>query len=488
MLLNELFSEYADAPAVAYGELRLNSRAVMPGDVFFALRGMRHDGRQFIADAVASGAIAIVYEADDGFVWRATNKDVVGLPVVELQQKLSAIAAKHYQYPADKLTMIGITGTNGKTSTCQFVAEGMMLAGERSATVGTLGAGFYGSITPGQHTTPDAISLQKTLARLFGQGAATVAMEVSSHALVQHRVAAVKYDIGVFTNLTRDHLDYHPDMQSYAAAKAKLFQQPGMRYAIVNLDDEYAQWFIDGLPASVQSIGISMQSVPRRIPVMVMTDIESSESGYRAKIQSPWGEEELHSHLWGRFNLQNQLTSIAVLCAAGIPLRNSVQYISRVHAVPGRMERFGGVDKQPHVVVDYAHTPDALAQALNAMREHCRGELWCVFGCGGDRDQGKRPLMGRVAEQYADHVVVTDDNPRSEDPAQIVADISRGLFDKTKTHYEHDRSKAIRYALERAQRGDAVLVAGKGHEQYQIIGEQQLPFSDQAEVVEMLGC
>ena len=313
------------------------------------------------------------------------------------------------------------------------------------------------------------------------QGAEAVAMEVSSHSLVQDRVQGVAFDIAVFTNLTRDHLDYHGTMENYANAKRSLFEKPGLNYAVINLDDDYGQQFLSLLPKTLKIYGYTITNKNSAVPTISATDIKMTAKGFSAHIKTPWGEGVLRSHLLGRFNLSNLLAVLTTLNLLKVPFAKTLDYVSALKTVPGRMQVFGG-GKLPTVVVDYAHTPDALEKALTALREHCQGKLWCVFGCGGDRDRGKRPLMAQVAERFSDHVIVTDDNPRQEEPQRIIEDIVKGLLCPWAAEIVQDRATAIAHVIHSAQAGDVVLIAGKGHENYQIIGTEKLPFSDSEQV------
>jgi UDP-N-acetylmuramoyl-L-alanyl-D-glutamate--2,6-diaminopimelate ligase len=314
-------------------------------------------------------------------------------------------------------------------------------------------------------------------------------MEVSSHALDQGRVNGVDFKVAVWTNLTRDHLDYHGDMAAYAIAKQRLFKAPGLRHAVINIDDDYGRELLATIPAGVQTIGYTLNATQHSTlntqHLLAGSDLQLTDAGIDLHVQSPWGEGRLQAGLLGRFNASNLLAALATLLALGVSFDSAVQRLGGVSTVPGRMERFGG-GRQPLVVVDYAHTPDALEQALRALRGHCHGKLWCIFGCGGERDTGKRPLMGEVAEQSADRVVVTDDNPRGEDPIQIVADIMAGMRNPDAAYLRRDRTLAIAFAIEQSRPGDVILVAGKGHEDYQQVGTRRIPYSDRRSVATLL--
>lgn len=456
--------------------LTQDSRQVKPGDLFFAVPGTKMDGRQFIHAAIKQGAAAVLAEVGSG------EKRVYEIP--QLAQQIGPIASRFYGNPSQHLKVIGITGTNGKTSCSHFIAQALQLTGRPCGIIGTLGYGFPGHLQPTHLTTADAITLQRILAEFHSQGAKFVAMEVSSHSLPQGRVNGIHFDTAVFTNLTRDHLDYHGDMNHYAQAKRQLFTWPGLQHAILNADDPYGlQWsqeLADALSTYVYSLN-PLKNTSHQTQRIGIHHAEFATVGVTASIHTPWGDGVLHNpYLIGRFNLSNLLAVLAVLGIMGIPLKDNLAQLAQLRGVPGRMDVAGGTNK-PLIVVDYAHTPDALEQVLLVLREHCQGKLWCVLGCGGNRDRGKRPLMGKVAQQYADYLVITDDNPRHEDPRQIVTEILQGLTDRRSVVVEHDRRRAIAHAINCAQAGDSVLIAGKGHETYQMIGDEKLPFNDMVE-------
>lgn len=469
-----------------------DSRYVSTGNLFFARRGIKKDGREFIASAIEKGAAVVLVEADNKPGTAHTNgNNVPIIAVKDLAQVIGLIAARFYDDPSKDLKIIGITGTNGKTTCAHFIAQGLHLSGENCGIIGTLGNGFYQQLQPGSHTTPDAIAIQRLLAEFRNQGAKYVAIEVTSHALTQGRVNGVDIDIAVLTNLTRDHLDYHGNIASYAAAKRSLFSKPGVQYAILNADDEFGRQWMDELTDKMPVFSYSLSShQPESVALnnhkIYVHHAQLDTNGITASLHTPWGDGVLHNpKLTGRFNLSNLLAVVGVLGILGIPLETILSRMAELRGVPGRMETFGG-GTQPLVVIDFAHTPDALEQVLQALVEYKQGTLWCVFGCGGDRDRGKRPLMGKIAEQYADQLVITDDNPRHEDPRQIVTEIFQGLEQPNKAVIEHDRRRAIEHAISCAQPNDVVLVAGKGHETYQIIGDNKEPFNDALEVQKIL--
>ncbi|MEH6564170.1 MAG: UDP-N-acetylmuramoyl-L-alanyl-D-glutamate--2,6-diaminopimelate ligase [Halopseudomonas sp.] len=467
MKLTELFPDLALAD-LEIGGLTLDSRRVRPGDLFLAVPGLQHDGRAHIAQAVAAGAAAVAYEPAG---YELTTLAVPAVTVPGLQQQLSALADRFYGQPSQQLRVIGITGTNGKTSVSQMLAQALSAVGEPCGVIGTLGSGMPGQLTEHGMTTPDALLAQAQLARLQAQGASHVAMEVSSHALDQGRVAAVRFALGVFTNLSRDHLDYHGDMQSYGAAKALLFQQP-LSAAVINLDDAFGRKLATDCAAPVVSYSLSDTSA-----TYYCSDIRFDSEGLCALVHAQGQTLPLRSPLLGSFNLSNLLAVIASLGALSVPLPQALALAADLQPPAGRMQRLGG-GAQPLVVIDYAHTPDALEKALAALREHASGRVVCVFGCGGDRDKGKRPLMARVAEQGADAVVVTSDNPRSEPPQQIIQQICQGMERSGAATVIPNRAAAIARTISAAGVGDVILLAGKGHETYQEIEGVRHPFSD----------
>lgn len=470
-----------------------DSRDVQEGDTFVAYPGEKADGRQFIAQAIARGANAVIYEKNVSgpqrevrhFVWNDAWQ-IPNLAVSDLRHKAGWLADAVYGAPSGKLWLIGVTGTNGKTSTSHWIAHALNDAGKKCALLGTLGNGFVDALQASANTTPDAIRVHGLLSEYLSADAQAVAMEVSSHALVQGRVNGVHFDVALLTNLSRDHLDYHGDMESYAASKRKLFGWEQLKHVVLNLDDtfgaELAEQLCDG-SAEIVGYGLSdaaLQLAERLGLRMVYGNLLTmSGQGLQLDIHSSWGAARLDSALVGRFNAANLLGALAVLLVSGIGLNEAVQSLNKVRAVAGRMQRIGGAD-QPTVIVDYAHTPDALEKVLLALREVSvagRGRLICVFGCGGDRDRGKRTMMGLVAEKFSDHCIVTSDNPRGEDPQRIIAEILGGM---TASNHEiiAERAAAIERAIGLAQQCDTVLVAGKGHESYQEINGVKYPFSD----------
>ena len=461
-----------------------DSREILSGDTFVAYPGVKTDGRQFIAQAIAQGANAVIWEAQH-FTWNDAWQ-VPNLAVADLRHKAGWLADVVYSMPSGKLWMVGVTGTNGKTSTSHWIAHALNQAGKKCALIGTLGNGFVDGLQPGENTTPDAIRVHGLLAGYVRDGAQAVAMEVSSHALSQGRVNAVRFNVAMLTNLSRDHLDYHGDMQSYADAKRKLFDWQQLEYVVLNLDDTYGVELAEQLQnadAEVVGYGLSdgaLQFAERFGLRMVYGNLrEMTGQGLRLKVHSSWGAAEINSELVGRFNAVNLLGALAVLLVSGVALQDAASSLSRVQPVAGRMQRLGSV-QQPTVVVDYAHTPDALEKVLQTLREAsvaAGGKVFCVFGCGGDRDRGKRAMMGMIAEKFSDFCIVTSDNPRSENPREIIAEIVNGM--KEENHeIIVDRAAAIQSVIRYARQGDTVLIAGKGHEDYQEISGVKYPFSD----------
>lgn len=479
--------------------LCLDSRRVARGDLFLACPGHRRHGHGFITEALDNGAAAVIYdsgigEADLGAARNAAARRSVPLvAVTELNQQVGEIAARFYRRPSEHLTVVGITGTNGKTSCSHFLAQTLSRDGIPCGVIGTLGYGVYGRLAPAALTTPDAVTVQATMADLRGSGCRYVVLEASSHGLAQGRLNSVAFDAALFTNLTRDHLDYHRGMDDYGAAKTKLFHSGGLRYAVINADDPYGRALQQRLPAHVQAFAYCLADAAAPVNeacaganVIYGSRLRLERRGLAMHVRTPWGEGELTAPLIGRFNAVNLLGVLSVLLALGLPLAAALQRLAEVETVPGRMEAFGAARGQPLVVVDYAHTPDALEQVLTALRGHAAGELWCVFGCGGDRDAGKRPQMGAIAERCADRVIVTEDNPRTEQSAAIIDAILSGMAAPDKARVINDRAAAIVYAVGHAGARDVVLVAGKGHEEYQIVGTEKRPFSDRQQVRDVL--
>jgi UDP-N-acetylmuramoyl-L-alanyl-D-glutamate--2,6-diaminopimelate ligase len=478
-----------NAPDIMISDLVLDSRDVAIHKAFIAIDGHVLDGRDFIPQAVSLGAKVIVAQCDDiarhGHVEMREQSVIVHF--YQLSEKLSELAGCFYQFPADSMSVIAVTGTNGKTSTVQLTSQLAHLMGERAASIGTLGTGMYSptgntqALQNSVNTTPDAISMQRLLAKFVDEGAFQVALEASSHALVQNRIKAVKTDIAIFTNLSRDHLDYHRSMTEYGLAKRLLLSQPELAYAIINVNDpEHKNWLVN-IPKTTSVVlygqNISASEMPVEYQYCVANNIRYNADGIALSIQSSWGECELRLLLLAEFNVANVLAAICSQLCLGKSLKQIAYIVQKLKPVAGRMELHS---RQNHatIVVDYAHTPDALEKALLAAKQHCHGKLFCVFGCGGDRDAGKRSLMGEIAERLSDQVILTDDNVRSENPKDIIQDILDGCINPEKVSVEHDRKTAIKAAAKQASAGDIILVAGKGHENYQIIGNKTLVYDE----------
>jgi UDP-N-acetylmuramoyl-L-alanyl-D-glutamate--2,6-diaminopimelate ligase len=471
-------------------DLTLDSRAARAGSLFFALPGRRAHGLSFAADAVARGAGVVLWEPSSEFAAPILPRGVFGAAVPGLGGLVGRIADRFFSWPSSQLRITGITGTNGKTTCAFLLAQCLEHLGTAAAYIGTIGWGRPSALAEPTHTTPDVVTVHRTLSQLRASGVRDVAMEVSSHALDQGRVDAVRFNVAAFTNLTRDHLDYHQTMAAYGAAKSKLFQLAELAHIVLNIGDEFgralAQSYGGRAPLTAVWIGAG-DSGWLADRALHATQVLTTPRGIALQLDGSFGTVTVNTQLMGRFNAENSLVVIACLLAMGVSLTDAAGALAVCKPAPGRMEVLNaeGRDK-PTAVVDYAHTPDALAKALAAAREHCEGALWCVFGCGGDRDPGKRSLMGAIADELADEIIVTDDNPRSENPAAITAAILSGIKSR-EARVIHDRGAAIATALQEARSADLVLIAGKGHEDYQIYGETRRSFSDRREALRYLG-
>lgn len=456
--------------------VRADSRLVDAGDVFLAFQGEYSDGRSYIGSAVGRGAGAVLWEAED-FSWQQSWQ-VPNLPLPQLRAQAGIVASHLLGDPSKALLVVGVTGTNGKTSIAHWLAQAFTLLGNKTGLMGTMGNGLWGALEASSHTTLDPVAVQQWMARFRDQGASQVVMEVSSHGLAQARVHGVAFDIAVFTNLTRDHLDYHGTMQAYGAEKARLFAWEGLKTAVINVDDEFGRELAKSTTAQqVFTYGIDQGDL-RAVAV------HASLNGLALEIETPMGRASIVSQLIGRFNVYNLLAALGVLLSAGVPLANAAQVLSEIEPAGGRMQRLGG-GRLPLVVVDYAHTPDALEKALATLREAMPAgkRLYCIFGCGGDRDPGKRPMMAKIACDLADNVIITSDNPRTESPQKIVEDIVagvEGVYGLGDHNYaiSLDRRVAIEDTIDLAGPDDVVLIAGKGHETYQEINGVRQHFDD----------
>jgi UDP-N-acetylmuramoyl-L-alanyl-D-glutamate--2,6-diaminopimelate ligase len=472
MRLADLLPGVAGVPAdLVVTGLVMDSRSVQPGNAFVAIAGFGAHGLKFVDQARAAGASAILFEPPAPADLPAPAD---AIPVPGLRARLGALGDRFHGEPSRAMTVVGVTGTNGKTSTVQLLAQAWTLEGKRGGSVGTLGAGLHGHVVPTGFTTPLVLQIHALLAQLRDAGAQAVAMEASSHALDQGRVDGVHFDVAVFTNLTRDHLDYHGTMDAYGAAKAKLFAWPGLRAAVINLDDPFGRALLAALPAGVRGLGLSSRGAQADVRA---ENIALEPDGIAFDLLLGDVRHSVRSALLGRFNVDNLLAVAGVLHALGDDADTIVRVLERLQPVAGRMNRLGG-GAQPLVVVDYAHTPDALEQALATLRAHAPTQLVCVFGCGGERDRGKRPQMAAIAEAGADRVIVTDDNPRGEDGDAIVAEILAGFARRQAVEIERDRARAIARAIGEAGPKDIVLIAGKGHEPYQEIAGVRHAFDD----------
>ena len=467
----------ANPPSRDVVDLTLDSRSAVRDGLFLACRGTRSHGLDFVPDALRAGVGAVAWEPATGRGSPALPAGVSGLAVPGLRDRLGELANRFFGRPSEALGVDGITGTNGKTTTAWLVMQAVGHLGGRGGYLGTLGHGLDRRISSADLTTPDCISFHRQLRELADAGATRVVAEVSSHALDQDRVAGVRFATVAFTNLSRDHLDYHGDLAAYGAAKARLFAA-GAATAVINVDDPFGQELARRLPAGTRLLGVTLADVPGAVLRGRLGP--AGTDGLTLDLRFGADEARVASPLWGRFNAENLLVAAGILLANGWPLGRIATTLGQCAAPPGRMERIPGPPGSPAVLVDFAHTPDALAKALAAVREHCNGEVWCVFGCGGDRDRGKRAPMGAAAVRLADRVIVTDDNPRSEDPQQIIADILAGASSLDRLQVVPERGAAIARAIRLARPGDAVLVAGKGHESVQITGTVRRPFSDAA--------
>jgi UDP-N-acetylmuramoyl-L-alanyl-D-glutamate--2,6-diaminopimelate ligase len=507
--LTWLFDGIAELPAndARVEDLTLDSRDVRPGSLFFALRGHKSHGLEFFKEAVARGASVVLWDpegtndtvgtidatgADNAAATHArasSSPPVFAAPVQGLRHLLGRIADRFFGWPSSHMRIVGITGTNGKTTSAYLLAQCLTQLKSNAAYMGTIGWGPVDALESATHTTPDVITLHRQLAKLRASGVRALAMEVSSHALDQGRVDAVRFEVAAFTNLTRDHLDYHPSMQAYGEAKARLFAFAELRHIVINVGDEFGRDFVMRYQGRVPLTAVWVGAEPSgwlADRTLKVDEVTLDLHGMTISVDGSFGSARVTTKLVGAFNAENAVVVLACLLALDVTLADATAALAACTAPPGRMELIepSSTDK-PSAVIDYAHTPDALAKALGALRPHCAGDLWCVFGCGGDRDPGKRPLMGAVADELADRIIVTDDNPRSEDPPAITRGIVGGIT-AHEARVIHDRGAAIATALSEAAAGDMVLIAGKGHEDYQIYGTTRRRFSDRSEALRHL--
>jgi UDP-N-acetylmuramoyl-L-alanyl-D-glutamate--2,6-diaminopimelate ligase len=472
--------DVASPHGVQVTDLTQDSRHATRGCVFLACQGRTSHGLMHVNAAIDRGATVVLWEPVAGLEPPVLPEHVTALAVPHLSRHAGALADRFFRRPSEDLRVAGITGTNGKTTVAYLLAQASELVGRRGWYIGTLGHGRGNAVSGAGLTTPDAVTVQRHLAEARDAGATTVSLEVSSHALDQDRIAAVRFDVAAFTNLSRDHLDYHVTLEAYAAAKERLFAAPGLRCAVLNVRDPFGRELAERINPALDKIVFTTANDVWAEPGtdwIRISELRATASGLTLQLESSWGAGTLRSRLIGEFNAENLLAVLGILLAWNVPLQKALAALALCVAPPGRMENFGG-DAQPLVLVDYAHSPDALAKVLDAARAHTSGRLFCVFGCGGDRDPGKRPLMGAIAEAHADVVIVTDDNPRTEASQTILEQIVAGMAAPAAAHVVADREEAIRYALAEAEAGDVIVVAGKGHEDYQVVGTETRPFSD----------
>ncbi|WP_095210069.1 UDP-N-acetylmuramoyl-L-alanyl-D-glutamate--2,6-diaminopimelate ligase [Endozoicomonas ascidiicola] len=469
-------------------DLTLDSRKIIGGELFIAVPGVMSDGRQYIVSALEKGAAAVLVDDSGCERFDIPKSDNVFL-VSGLKDKMGTLADRFYRHPSKGLKVMGVTGTNGKTSCCWFISDLLRLLGEPCALMGTVGKGLPGQLEASLNTTGDVVSLQHYLDQLVSESVSSLAMEVSSHGLDQGRVDAVHFEVALFTHISRDHLDYHGTLEAYVDAKAKLFSQCEYRFAVIGKDDVFSGQMVAACPAGAQITTWSLEDASADV---YLSEIEVLPEGFRAMLHTPWGNGLLNTSLLGRFNLENLLAVIAALGVQGYAIDQLLAAVPDMSTPPGRMQRFGGGDK-PLVLVDYAHTPDAIESVLTSLQEHSRalknnepvtGKVFCVYGCGGDRDRGKRPLMTNAALKGADRAVLTSDNPRTEDPNQILSDAQEGIDSDAAQRLTviPDRATAIHSTIRNARAGDIIVIAGKGHENYQEINGVRHHFDDAEQV------
>ena len=474
--LPDLLHGMVEAPALPVAGIASDSREVADGFLFLAIQGRTSHGLDFLEQAKQAGACAVAWDASTGSAPAAT--DIPMLAIRDLADKVGDIASRFYGHPSRHLELIGVTGTNGKTTVAWMIAQASELLGRTCGYLGTLGYGVGEIEGDDGMTTPAAVTLHERLAGFVEHGASVAAVEVSSHALDQQRVDGARFDTAVFTNLTRDHLDYHDDMSAYFESKARLFTDCAPRHRIVNIDSDYGLQLAALGGPDVVTVSTKFDRVANERPFLFVRSVVANEQGSDVTFVSSCGDGRFSLNLPGEFNVANAAAVLALLLMKGAPVDQACDVMSQLQAPPGRMQRVA--TEGPAVFVDFAHTPVALEGALRALRAHCHGKLWCVFGCGGDRDRGKRPQMGEAAERQGDRVVITTDNPRSEDPAQIIEHIQAGLAHPEQAIAIEDRATAIAWAISSAADDDVVLVAGKGHESYQEANGERVAISDLA--------
>ncbi len=459
--------------------LSLDSRSTSKGDLFIALQGLQQHGLEYSQQAIARGAVALAWESSRQVTVDELHSTIPCLEIDKLQDKLGLICQRFYHNPSSQMNVIAVTGTDGKTSVSHFIAQALKQLDLSCGVIGTLGYGVYPNLDNASHTTPDAVRMHGLLRNLHVNDVNNAVLEASSHGLSQGRLNGVDVDTAVFTNFGRDHMDYHKTMDDYFNSKRLLFQNPNLKNAVINIDDKAGMRLAKEFSGQLEVIAYSIKGNPiNTYPYISAINIKYVAGGVSFEIDSSWGNAVVITDLIGKFNISNLLAVLGVLIASGVEFKSAVKVISKIQTVPGRMEFIVRNGSMPVVVIDYAHTPQALINVLKVLREHCAGKLWCVFGCGGNRDQGKRRLMAQAVEQYADIAVITDDNPRFEDPEEITNEIQSGF--SSSSHYTliHDRCGAIEYAIQNAHDEDVVLIAGKGHEVVQIIKHDYLQFDD----------
>jgi len=472
--LQDLLIGIVDAPTIKYNNICDDSRNVKKGTVFFALKGLSSDGCDFIESAINSGACAVVYEPPYDLSNIETSIPIIA--VEDLQLEISNIVSRHYESTINEMSIIGVTGTNGKTTVSWLIHQGFKKIGYKSGYIGTLGYGLE-NLNLNELTTPSCMKLHKILSEFQNSGVEYVVMEISSHAIDQRRIEGINFNSVIFTNLSRDHIDYHGNMENYGETKAKLFLERQSKIKIININDSFGRSLIERVDEEVISTSIEPINIDKDKFISV-TKYETNGSGFDIDLKSSWGTFKTHVPLLGTFNIENVIQTIALFLSLGFSLSKIQIIIEGMKAPSGRMESVD-VDNNhllPKVLVDFSHTPDALKLSLQSIRDHYDGKIWCVFGCGGDRDRGKRKMMGNIAERYADYVIVTSDNPRNENPEKIISDILEGISSEVETIVS--REEAINFAIMKANKNEIILIAGKGHESYQKIGEETLKFSD----------
>ena len=474
--LKDLLDGIAEAPEIEVSGISSDSRVLTPGDVFFALVGESGHGLDHVGEAVEAGVQAVVWDSSADVV-APDYPNVPMIPAVGLTAHIGDIANRYFDAPSESMKVAGVTGTNGKTTVSFLIAQCMQMIGKSCAYLGTLGFGIGDLDSDSEMTTPACIDLHAKLAAFRDKGAGHVAIEVSSHALQQDRINGVQFSAAIFTNLSRDHIDYHGSMRAYGETKAQLFLDREVEHRIICMDSDFGQELAARCGDNVVTVSTRFDRIANGRPFVFVRSVVATESGSTITVDSSWGKFEFRLPLPGDFNVANAIAVLGLLLSWDVPVADACDILSKVSAPPGRMQRVAD-SMAPGVYIDYAHTPAGLEAALRSLRSHCKKSLWCVFGCGGDRDRGKRPLMGKSAARLADRLVVTNDNPRSELPGNIIADVLQGIGDKPGAIAIEDRATAIAYAIHEAGDGDIVLVAGKGHENYQLIGDQRLAFSD----------